>query len=150
MDYKNIHIGTHIKHIATCKELSISRACTFLKCSHQDILDMYCKKSLDSELLLRWCKLLDYNFFMFYHTHLQIFKPLASTTKILKNSDSKRDEEYVFRKNIYSKEIINWILEKLNKEELSVKDVIEKYNIPKTTIYRWIQRNHKNKNYETN
>lgn len=138
MDYKNIHIGSHIKHIADLRELSISRACLFLKCNYEDIKEMYTKKSLDSDLLLRWCKLLDYNFFMFYHSHLQMYKPSASIAK-LKNIELSNDERqnYVFRKNLYMPEIIDWLLRKLDQGELTVKEIIEIYNIPKTTIYRW-------------
>jgi hypothetical protein len=138
MDYKNIHIGTHIKHIAGLRNLSISRACSFLKCSHKDIKEMYTKKSLDSDLLLGWCKLLDYNFFMFYHSHLQLYKPSASIAK-LKNVEISNDERenYVFRKNLYMPEIIDWLLSKLDQDELTVKEIIAIYNIPKTTIYRW-------------
>lgn len=137
MDYKNIHIGTHIKNIADIKNLSISRASLFLKCSHKDIEEMYSKKSLDSELLLQWCKLLDYNFFMFYHSHLQLYKPSASTTKLNNKVDKNENQNYVFKKNLYMPEIIDWILEKLNKGELTIKEIIEIYNIPRTTIYRW-------------
>ncbi|MGB0871409.1 MAG: helix-turn-helix domain-containing protein [Flavobacteriales bacterium] len=99
---------------------------------------MYTKKSLDSDLLLRWCKLLDYNFFMFYHSHLQMYKPSASVAK-LKNIQISNDErqDYVFRKNLYMPEIIDWLLSKLDENELTVKEIIEIYNIPKTTIYRW-------------
>lgn len=138
MDFKSIHIGTHIRRIADIRELSISRACIFLNCNHKDIKEMYTKKSLDSDLLLRWCKLLDYNFFMFYHSHLQIYKPSASITK-LKNHQISNEEHknYSFRKNLYMPEIIDWLLFKLDKGELTVKEIIEIYNIPRTTIYRW-------------
>lgn len=138
MDYKNIHIGSHIKQIAKIKGLSISRACAYLKCSHQDILDMYTKKSLDSDVLLRWCKLLEYNFFMFYHSHLQLYNPKASVTKLnVKHSVTKNRSDYIFRKNLYSPDVIDWLLNKLARRELTVKEVMDRYYIPRTTIYRW-------------
>lgn len=137
MDYKNIHIGTHIKRIADIKDLSISRACSFLKCSHKDIKDMYTQKSLDCELLLQWCKLLDYNFFMLYHSHLQLYKPSASITKLDVNVNKDLRENYMFRKNLYMPEIIDWLLGKLERKELTIKEIIETYKIPRTTIYRW-------------
>lgn len=140
MNYKSIHIGSCIQKVAEVRNLSVSRACIFLKCSHQDILDMYTQKALESDLLLRWCKLLDYNFFMMYHTHLQLYAPSASGTRFSKHIQPDQIEGFVFRKNIYSPDIIDWILNKLKKGELSPKDVMEKYHIPRTTIYRWKKR----------
>lgn len=144
-EYKNIHIGSHIKEIAKLKELSISRACIFLKCSHKDIKNMYTKKSLDSDLLLRWCKLLEYNFFMFYHSHLQIYSPKSSLAKLSPKEKhlTWSSNTYEFRKNLYSQEIINWILDKYHSGMLTPKDIMEKYQIPKTTLYRWIKKHSK-------
>jgi len=45
-----------------------------------------------------------------------------------------------FRKNIYTREIIDFILEEIHSGELSVNDVTERYNIPKTTLYKWIKK----------
>lgn len=141
MDYKDIHIGKHIKKISEIRNVSISRICAFLECNHKDILEMYNQKTIDSGILLKWCKLLDYNFFMFYQSHLQLYKPSASTTHLSGKKISKKNKDYVFRKNIYSPDIIDWILEQIHREDLTTKEVIEKYNIPRTTIYRWIKRN---------
>lgn len=134
--FKTIHIGQQIKNIATIKELSISRACQFLKCSAQDIEEIYEKESLDSDQLLRWCKLLDYNFFMFYHSHLQLYSPSASIAK-LPSKGKPKTEGQSFKKNLYSPEIIDYILKKLKNNELSAKEIMEVYHIPRTTLYRW-------------
>lgn len=45
-----------------------------------------------------------------------------------------------FRKNIYTKEIIYFILEIIQTGEKTKKQVIEDYNIPKTTLYKWIEK----------
>ncbi len=140
LNYKEIHLGNHIREISKIKNLSVSRACTFLKCSAQDIQDMYNEKSLDSALLLRWCKLLDYNFFMFYHSHLQLYKPSAATTHISKSEKKEEVSPYEFKKNLYSPELIDYILGKLDANMLSIRDVIQAYNIPRTTIYRWVKK----------
>ena len=140
VNFKEIHIGQHLKRISEFKNLSITRACAFLECSKKDIEDMYAQPSMDSQLLLKWCKLLNYNFFMFYHTHLQIYKPQASTTKLKDNQLEEELKPYVFRKNLYSPELIDWVLEQLRSQKLSAKDIIDKYQIPKTTLYRWKKR----------
>jgi len=140
INYKEIHIGTHLKEVSKVKEVSISRACQFLKCSSQEIEHMYTKQSLDSNTLLRWCKLLDYNFFMFYNSHLQLFNPSAATAKLKVEEVEGDDKKYIFRKNLYSPEIIDWILGQLRSGELDIKSIMQKYQIPRTTIYRWSKR----------
>ena len=45
-----------------------------------------------------------------------------------------------FRKNIYTKEIIDFILERIENGEMTKNQVIEQYGIPKTTLYKWIDK----------
>jgi len=142
-NFKHIHIGEKIKEILEIKQISIVRASSFLKCSSQEIKSMFTQESLDSLMLLKWCKLLDYNLFMFYHSHLQIYKPSASSAKLKPTVDKKTNQissSYTFRKNIYSPDIIQWLLSKLATKELSVSDIINTYHIPKTTVYRWLKK----------
>ncbi len=148
MNYKSIHIGTHLKRIAELRNLSVSRACLFLKCTHQDILNMYTCKTLEVDVLLRWCKLLDYNFFMLYHSHLQLYKPAAMSTRLPKAKLAKHEQLYLFRKNLYSPDIIDWLLEQIEKKELTPQEIINKYHIPRTTIYRWIKQRQTPDTYE--
>ncbi|WP_306666570.1 hypothetical protein [Chryseobacterium sp. OSA05B] len=96
---------------------------------------MYTLKSLDSELLLRWSKLLEYDFFRMYTQHLIWYSPV-----IVKNqSDIKQESELPkFRKNIYTKEIIDFILNQIANGEKTKSQVILEYKIPKTTLYKWL------------
>lgn len=66
MNFKNIHIGQMIDARVAESGIGISRICNFLKCSEEEIKEMYKAKSLDSEILLRWGKLLEYDFFRLY------------------------------------------------------------------------------------
>ena len=75
---KEIHIGHQIKEVAKHRNLSMAMACEFFNCKDQDIEHMYQQKSIDSYLLLQWSKLLDYNFFISYHSHLQLHNPLTT------------------------------------------------------------------------
>lgn len=50
---------------------------------------------------------------------------------------------HYFRKNIYTREVIDFILEMVEKREKTKKQIIEEYNIPKTTLYKWIEKNRK-------
>lgn len=48
-----------------------------------------------------------------------------------------------FRKNIYTKEVINFMLEMIETGKKTKSQVISEYNIPKTTLYKWIEKNKK-------
>lgn len=141
MEFKNIHIGTFIKQAVTEAGIDIYRICSFLKYSEDEIEKMYKSKSLDTEILLRWSKLLKYDFFRFYTQHLILYAPQVSKENHSKNEKSGLPQ---FRKNIYTKEIIEFILELIETKMKSRKQIIEEYKIPKTTLYKWISKYGKN------
>ncbi|MGG5207674.1 transposase [Chryseobacterium sp. MIQD13] len=98
---------------------------------------MYEEKSIDTDLLLKWSKLLEYDFFRLYSQHMILYSPPNPV------NGRKRSEKSVlpqFRKNLYTKEIIDFILELIESETKSKKQVIEEYKIPKTTLYKWISK----------
>jgi hypothetical protein len=49
-NYKNIHIGKHIKDMVDYSEIDIDRICKFFKCNSKEVEAMYSMKSLDTEL----------------------------------------------------------------------------------------------------
>ena len=68
--------------------IEVSRLCNFMKCTEEEILKMYKVPSLDTELLLKWSKILDYDFFRLYTQHLILYAPLSAVdekTKVKKN-----------------------------------------------------------------
>ncbi|WP_419867929.1 transposase [Chryseobacterium sp. CT-SW4] len=137
--FKDLHIGTLInERVAECG-IDMSRICNFFKCSEQDVLDMYKAKSLDTEILLKWSKILEYDFFRIYTQHLILYSPQGSTTN-MQVTEKKKSGLPQFRKNIYTKEVIDFILELIHKGEKTKFQVIEEYNIPKTTLYKWIEK----------
>lgn len=136
-NYKEIHIGSIIKRSVEENSLDEMRICSFLQCSSEEISEMYKQASLDSDVLLRWCKLLKYDFFRIYSHHLILYSPQSKTIPDGKVKDSLVP---TFRKNIYTKEIIDFILERIHSGEMTKNQVIEHYNIPKTTLYKWIQK----------
>lgn len=140
MNFKEIHIGTLINQRVTECGIEISRICNFLKCSEKEIDEMYKHKSLDTEILLRWSKLLQYDFFRIYTQHLILYSPPSREKN---NSKSINSNLPHFKKNIYTQEIIDFILERINSNEMTKLEVIEQYNIPKTTLYKWIKKHKK-------
>ncbi|TDX82562.1 transposase [Epilithonimonas xixisoli] len=137
MSFKNIHIGKLLeKRVEEC-DIEIDRICNFLNCSEEEVQKMYECKSLDTELLLRWSKLLEYDFFRLYTQHLILFAPQSASQKIKNLEKSPLPQ---FRKNIYTKEVIDFILEEITTGNKTKLQIVEEYKIPKTTLYKWISK----------
>ncbi|WP_308004995.1 helix-turn-helix domain-containing protein [uncultured Chryseobacterium sp.] len=100
---------------------------------------MFASKSIDSDMLLRWSKHLEYDFFRLYSHHLILYAPVA-TLSHTSNTQNKNSALPVFRKNLYTQEIIDFILEMINSGEMTRQQVIDEYRIPKTTLYKWISK----------
>ncbi|MCT4663731.1 MAG: helix-turn-helix domain-containing protein [Flavobacteriales bacterium] len=136
--FKEIHIGKIIFELVQDKDFDNFDLTKLLNCDHNELMNMYESESLDASVLLKWSKILDYNLFMFYHTHLQIYSPSSARAQAPKENTKKVYPE--FRKNYYSPEIKTFILELIEKKELEIQEIINRYSIPKTTIYRWIKK----------
>jgi len=138
MNFKDIHIGQLIEQCFSENKLEISRASTFFKCTEEEVRKMFLDKSLETEVLLRWSKLLEYDFFRVYSQHLILYAPVAAV------EENKREKTKTklpqFRKNIYTQEVIDFILDQIRSKEMTKKEVMERYRIPKTTLYKWIEK----------
>jgi len=143
IDFKNIHIGKLIEKKVKETELELSRISSFLDCSEEDIEKMYGSESLNSHVLLRWSKLLQYDFFRIYSQHILLYTSNYKNEKDI----SKKTSLPKFRKNIYTKEIIDFILDALNSGEKTKKQIIDDYKIPKTTLYKWINKYDQENNF---
>ena len=122
--------------------METSRICNFLKCTEEEIQQMYQAKSLDTEIVLKWSKLLEYDFFRIYTQHLILYAPSSAET----NAKSVKSQLPQFRKNIYTREVIDFILEQVSTGEMTKIQVMERYKIPKTTLYKWISKYSNSKN----
>lgn len=136
MNLKEIHIGQIIEKGIEERGIELSRICNFLKCSEEEINEMYKQKNLDTDMLLRWSKLQEYDFFRIYSQHLILYAPPVNQKEQI-NSKATLPQ---FRKNIYTKEIIDFILEQIDSEELTINEIMLRYKIPRTTIYKWIRK----------
>lgn len=138
-DLKHIHIGSIIKKRITETGIEAPRICNFLKCTEEEIENMYNAKSLDSEIILKWSKLLKYDLFRIYTQHLILFAPQANAN-YKDTSNIQQSPRTPFRKNIYTKELIDFILDIIEKGEKTKLQIIEDYRIPKTTLYKWLSK----------
>ncbi len=134
---KHIHIGHLIKERVYELDIDISRICKFLNIMEKDLELIYKAKSIDSELLLKWSKLLEYDFFRLYSQHLILYAPQSGNPEM---GNKIKTQLPLFKKNIYTRELIDFILERVRKGEMSKLQVIEEYKIPKTTLYKWINK----------
>ncbi|WP_160138490.1 helix-turn-helix domain-containing protein [Chryseobacterium sp. c4a] len=137
MNFKNIHIGEMIETLVTERRIELPRICNFFKSSEEDIEKMYKAKSMDTEALLKWSKLLEYDFFRIYSQHMILYAPHSPSET---QQGSKKISLPQFRKNIYTQEIIDFILEQVHKGEMSRIEIMKRYRIPKTTLYKWINK----------
>ena len=146
MNFKKIHIGSLLKIKVKESGVELSRICNFMKCNEPDIQTMYDAESLDTELLLKWSKILEYDFFRIYSQHLILYAPTSAIIEKTKTQKSKKITLPQFRKNIYTKEVIDFILGQIQSKEMTKNEVMERYRIPKTTLYKWISKYGNSKN----
>jgi hypothetical protein len=136
MDFKNIHIGSLIQKRVAESGIEISRICNFMKCSEEKINGIYLSEAIGTNELLKWSKLLEYDFFRIYTQHMILYSPPSSQKK----NSKKKTELPLFRKNIYSREMIDFIRELISTGAKTKAEVIKRYGIPKTTLYKWLSK----------
>lgn len=115
-DFQYFHIGSIIKHHIQAEEISEERICSYMKCTEKELKEMLKQKDFSTHLLLRWSKLLEYDLFKLYSQYSSLYDPHIGT----KRTNDSKNPFPLFRKNLYTKEII------------------EEYNIPKSTLDKWI------------
>ncbi|MGN7865358.1 transposase [Chryseobacterium sp. 22458] len=136
MNIKNIHIGSLIQSKVEEQQMPMERIAKFLDKAEWEAEIMFQKKSIDTDILLKWCKLLKFDFFRFYTGHLILYAP----NSIVDNTLKQKKGTMVFRKNIYTQEVKNFILDKIKTGAMSSNEVITRYKIPKTTLYKWLKK----------
>lgn len=146
MDFKKIKIGECIENRVKELDIPMERICNFLKIDANSAKEMFAVDELSTKVLLRWCKLLEYDFFRLYSQYLVLYAPPASLhLNIVKEKPSLLPR---FRKNLYTREIIEFILELLETDKKTKLQIMREYKIPKSTLNRWIDKYRKNTNDE--
>ncbi|MEJ5049311.1 transposase [Chryseobacterium culicis] len=132
---KDIHIGALVHERVNEQDIDMNRICRFLHSTEKEILEMYSMKSLEVDVLLKWSKLLEYDFFRLYSNHLILYAPVAS-----QNKNGVKSKLPQFRKSLYTKEIIDYMLELLENKQKTPVEIINQYGIPKSTLNKWISK----------
>lgn len=134
-NFKNIHVGKLIHRYMKECGIDVERAAAFLKVDEEELEQMYTRKSLDCDTLLRWSKLLKYDFFRIYSQHLILYSP--QDTNITKRKKKVKSGLPDFKKNIYTEEVIYYLVELVANGKKTYKQIQTEYNIPSTTVLRW-------------
>ncbi|RXM50618.1 MULTISPECIES: transposase [unclassified Chryseobacterium] len=135
-NFKNIHIGSLINQRINEFKIEKERICKFLKCSDAELEEILSEKYIGTETLMKFSTLLEYDFFRIYSQYLILFAPPSHTKK---DSSIKSDLPH-FRKSIYTKEIIEFVTDLIHSGKKSKQQIIEEYNIPKTTLHKWMSK----------
>lgn len=144
MNFKEIHIGKLIRKIVKEDQIDPHKIYNYLDISETELTAMYHSKSLDTDLLLKWSKLLKYDLFRIYSQHLLYYAPTSN--KVIPNK--KNDTQIpAFRKSIYTKEIIDFVLELIQNKTKTASEITALYGIPKTTLHNWIKKYNTNEGY---
>ncbi|MCW3160469.1 transposase [Chryseobacterium oryctis] len=136
MNLKNIHIGNLIQSKVEELQIPMSRIVKFLNCDEYEVEKMYKEEDIDTNVLLRWSKLLEFDFFRIYSGHLILYSPPAKVGMAQKPKVSKLE----FRKNVYTKEVKDHIIKEIKTKQITTKEAILKYRIPKPTLFNWIKK----------
>lgn len=120
------------KRASECR-MDTSHICSFLKITEDQTNLLFRSENISTEILLRLSKFLDYDFFRIYSQHIILYAPP-------KANFTNKSELPRFRKNIYTTEMINFIIERFTSGEMTKQQIIDRYKIPKTTLYKWIEK----------
>jgi len=137
MNFKEIHIGELIRKIVKEDQLDPYKICSYLEIPETELTKIYHSRSLDGELLLKLSKVIKYDLFRIYSQHLLLYAPTNNNQIASRKGDS---EIPVFRKNIYTKEIIDFVLELIQNKTKTQAEITKLYGIPKTTLHNWIKK----------
>ena len=94
MNFKNIHIGQMIQKEVAESGIEMSRICNFFKCPEEEIKEMYTQENLSTDIILKWSKLLEYDFFRLYTQHLILYAPPSAIIEKRKTQKIKSLLEY--------------------------------------------------------
>lgn len=134
---KKINIGKLIQEVCKNKQLTESRIENFFSMPYSEIEKMYQQEHISSELLLKWSKLLKYDFFRIYSSHLINYHGISAK---IKSENAIIESGLQIRKNLYTPEIKEFIIQKVQSGKMSTTEAIERYGVGRTTLFRWLAK----------
>ncbi|QBA20151.1 transposase [Chryseobacterium indologenes] len=134
-NFRNIHIGKLIHFRVSESKIDLPRICRFLNCTEENVKEMYSQEDLPTNILMRWSKLLEYDFFRIYSQHLILYAPPSAISNGMEASKLPK-----FKKNLYTQEIIAFVLELIKTGEKTKRQIVDEYGIPNSTLNKWVNK----------
>jgi len=132
LNFKKLHIGELIKKRIDELCIDNSRLGKVLSMSEPEITEIYDSQDLNINLVLKLSKYLEYDFFRLYSQNLILFSPPSNFSKSVALP--------LFKKSIYTKEIIDFVIEQVESGEKTKQQIVDEYKIPKVTLYNWLRK----------
>ena len=139
-----IHIGELIKKKLEESGMDKTVFANRIKKSYPTTLNIFKKKSIKTEDLLKISKVLKYDFFRVYSAEIQLTCPKATNNVRIGASAKEAGTDSTlprFKKNLYSAEFIENLVKDINDGKMTRYEAMKKYELPKTTLYRWCRKN---------
>lgn len=102
---KEIHLGKLVKQKAEELNYPLPKLAQYFECTEEDILGFYEQKHLPTDVLLKFCTCLSYNFFRVLSAHVTLFVKIGDRNKFNQPAVTPQ-----LKKNVYTKEIKDFIL----------------------------------------
>lgn len=138
LNKNNIKLGSLIASRVAKSGIDMQRICNFFKLPVKDIEKMYEAATIDTHLLLKWSKLLEYDFFRLYSQYL-FFDQKGK----VKHYDSIKSTLPQFKKRLYTQDTIDYILNFIITGKKTPTQIMDEFSIPKVTIYNWLRKHKK-------
>jgi predicted transcriptional regulator len=137
-----IHIGDLIRRKLEESGMDKTVFANRIKKSYPTTLNIFKKSSIKTDDLLKISKVLKYDFFRIYSADIQLTCPKA-TNNVRIGSSKNTDTTALprFKKNLYTTEFIDTLVKDINEGKMTRYEAMKKYELPKTTLYRWCRKN---------
>lgn len=135
---RNLHIGEIISKIIIEKKMKTADIKSKMRITTRTLNKMLSAKSMDASDMLKWSKVLRYDFFRLYSSHLMLHHGISNT--LTRKTDPLNVQGIHIRKNVYTKDLIQFLVNKVRNKEMTAMEIINQYAIPKTTFYKWLQK----------
>jgi hypothetical protein len=135
IDFKKIHLGKVIKDLVQELDISEEFIMQRIKCDKNMLQSYYKSENIDVKSMLKWSKILRFDLFRLYSMHLMLHHGIS-----MKPKNKQIKKELGLRKNVYTHEMKIFIINQIRNNAITISGAIEKYSIPKTTIYKWLKQ----------
>lgn len=138
MEFK---IGPLIESVLADRNMDKVTFARLLNKSYPTALTILKTNKVRTDDLMQICQILQYDFFRVLSGELKKACPQAGRNMLYGNNTrgEMRNDPRIphYKKHLYTDEFIETVLGEIADKKISKYDALRKYQIPKTTLYRW-------------